>query len=138
LLAAVLSSFTIFAEKDITDDILNYTNKFRKSGGFPELIMRDELNEIARKHSTDMASGRAGFGHDGFSRRYAMAAKKIKGMKAFAENVAYGARSGEEVVELWKKSTGHRRNMLGRYTYTGIGIAKDRKGYIYYTQVFAD
>jgi uncharacterized protein YkwD len=51
--------------------------------------------------------------------------------------VAYGPTSGKEVVKQWKGSPGHRRNMLGKYKYIGIGIATDRRGHIYYTQVFA-
>lgn len=138
LLGTGLTSFTTFAEKSLTDDVLSATNKFRKSKGLYALTMQEDLNEIARKHSADMASGKTGFGHGGFNKRSSMAGKKINGMKNFAENVAYGARSGEEVVTMWKRSPGHRRNMLGKYKYIGIGTAKDRKGVIYYTQVFAD
>lgn len=98
--------------------------------------MRQELNSIAEKHSEDMAKGKVAFGHTGFEKRSAKANKEIKGMHRFAENVAYGASTAKEVVTLWKNSPGHRRNMLGPYKYIGIGIAKDRKGRIYYTQVF--
>lgn len=95
------------------------------------------LNTIARKHSEDMAGGRVGFGHEGFGKRNAMANRVIKHMHDFAENVAYGPTTGTAVVNLWKNSPGHRRNMLGHYKYIGIGVAKDRQGRIYYTQVFA-
>ena len=84
-----------------------------------------------------MAKGRVGFGHGGFARRDALARKKINGIHSFAENVAYGPTTGKQVVTMWKKSSNHRKNMLGRYKYIGIGIAKDRRGRIYYTQVFA-
>jgi len=77
--------------------------------------MNKDLNAIAQKHSEDMAKGRVGFGHSGFNHRYSLASKKIKGFKTFAENVAYGARSGKEAVTMWKNSSGHRRNMLGNY-----------------------
>ena len=99
--------------------------------------MMKDLNAIAQKHSEDMARGRVGFGHGGFDQRSAMANKAIKHLHGFAENVAYGASTGKQVVTLWKNSPGHRRNMLGRYKYIGIGVAKDRQGQIYYTQVFA-
>jgi uncharacterized protein YkwD len=102
------------------------------------LIRRDDLNAIAQKHSENMARGRVGFGHSGFNERFNQASKMIKGFKAFAENVAYGPRSGKEAVVMWKNSPEHRRNMLGRYRYIGIGAAKDRRGVIYYTQVFAN
>jgi uncharacterized protein YkwD len=132
-----LVSFTRAGE-DIIKDILNYTNSFRTSRGLPELIDRDDLNAIAEKHSADMASGRVDFGHDGFEQRQQQAKAKLTTIRAFAENVAYGAKSGEEVVTLWKNSLGHRRNMLGKYKYVGIGTATDSRGRIYYTQIFAD
>ena len=84
-----------------------------------------------------MARGAVGFGHEGFGHRNNMANKIIKHMHGFAENVAYGPTTGKAVVDLWKNSPGHRRNMLGPYKYIGIGIAKDGQGRIYYTQVFA-
>jgi uncharacterized protein YkwD len=118
-------------------DVLSQTNQFRKSKGLPGLIIRDDLNAIAQKHSSDMARGRVGFGHSGFEKRNALASKKISPMRSFAENVAFGASTGKEVVTMWKNSSGHRKNMLGRFKYIGIGTAKDRQGRIYYTQVFA-
>lgn len=123
---------------DVVQEILEETNDFRKSNDCPALIMRDDLNAIAQKHSADMASGRVGFGHDGFDRRQQQVKASLKTLRAFAENVAYGARSGKEVVEMWKNSSGHRRNMLGNYRYIGIGVATDYRGRIYYTQVFAN
>lgn len=133
-----LVSFSRAGGGDIITDILNYTNSFRASRGMPELINREDLNAIAQKHSADMAAGRVSFGHDGFEQRQQQAKAKLTTIRAFAENVAYGAKSGEEVVTLWKNSAGHRRNMLGKYKYVGIGTATDSRGLIYYTQIFAD
>ncbi|MGZ8559725.1 MAG: CAP domain-containing protein [Chitinophagaceae bacterium] len=131
-----LISFSPVFNSKLVDDVLSQTNKFRRSKGLPALIIRDELNEIAQKHSADMARGRVRFGHGGFAKRNAMAKKKISPLNSFAENVAYAATSAKEVVTMWKNSSGHRRNMLGRYKYIGIGTAKDKRGRIFYTQVF--
>ncbi|MBC7887669.1 MAG: CAP domain-containing protein [Ferruginibacter sp.] len=122
---------------NLVQDVLIQTNNFRRTKGLPALIIRNELNEIARQHSANMARGRVGFGHGGFERRNALAKGKIRTINSFAENVAYGATSGKAVVSMWKNSSGHRRNMLGRYKYIGIGTAKDSQGRIFYTQVFA-
>lgn len=121
---------------NLVNNILSLTNQFRKSQGLPPLMMKQQLNALAQKHSADMARGRVGFGHAGFGKRDAKATREIKGLHSFAENVAYGATSAKEVVTMWKNSPGHRRNMLGNYKYIGIGTAKDRKGQIYYTEVF--
>ncbi|RYZ20068.1 MAG: CAP domain-containing protein, partial [Chitinophagaceae bacterium] len=55
-----------------------------------------------------------------------------------AENVAFGASTGEDVVNMWKNSAGHRNNMLGKFSRIGIGVARDKKGQLFYTQVFSD
>lgn len=119
----------------LDEDVFRMTNNFRKSKGLNSLVMIKDLNEIARKHSEDMAKGRRAFGHGGFEQR----SRKIRLIfksATIAENVAYGSRSAGEVVAMWKRSDGHRRNMLGNYKYTGIGTAKDRRGTLYYTQIF--
>ncbi len=131
-----LTAFAPASDTNLVEDVLSQTNKFRRSKGLPVLIIRKELNEIAQKHSSDMARGRVGFGHSGFDKRYSQARKKIKFLNHFAENVAYGATSGKHVVTMWRNSAGHRRNMLGHFKYIGIGTAKDRRGRIFYTQVF--
>lgn len=137
LLFFSLSSFSPVPRNSLVEDILSHTNKFRKSKGLSALIINADLNAIAEAHSINMAKGRVGFGHSGFNKRYAMAKRKIVGFTGFAENVAYGVDTGKEVVTMWKNSTPHRRNMLGRYKYIGIGTAKDKRGRIFYTQVFA-
>ncbi len=134
--ALLLLTSSIPTKDALKEDVLKYTNQFRKSHGLPALVMRDDLNAIARKHSEDMARGRRSFGHGGYNQREAQVQKLIKPFYAMGENVAYGAGSGKEVVSLWKTSTGHRRNMLGNYKYIGIGTARDRRGLIYYTQIF--
>jgi uncharacterized protein YkwD len=121
----------------LTEDVLKYTNQFRRSKGLKNLEMREDLNAIARKHSEDMASGRCRFGHDGYNIRVSKIKKMIKPCDGFiGENVAYGARTGKEVFDIWKNSKAHRANMLGDYEYIGIGTASNRKGVIYYTQIF--
>jgi len=132
-----LISFSPNKNANIVHDVLNQTNQFRKSKGLSQLIMLNELNAIAQKHSADMAMGRTGFGHGGFAQRNVMANDRVRHLHSFAENVAYGPTSGKQVVTMWKNSPGHRRNMLGHYKYIGIGIAKDSHGRIFYTEYFA-
>lgn len=138
-LSLFLLLFSFFSNaQSIREDVLKYTNEFRRSKGLPALEMKDGLNKLAQEHSSNMAKGKTGFGHDGFQQRQQAAHKFLPSVNAFAENVAYGATSGKEVVGGWKRSSGHRRNMLGKYKYIGIGVAKDKKGTLYYTQVFVN
>lgn len=120
----------------LNEEVLKYTNKFRQSKGLPVLEMRDDLNEIARRHSENMAKGKCSFGHSGFDERELQVQKIIQPFYAMAENVAEGPSTGKEVVAMWKKSPEHRENMLGNYKYIGIGTASDTHGAIYYTEIF--
>lgn len=133
-----LVSFISGSKNDIAGDVITYTNQFRKANGLNKLESNDVLSAIAQKHSENMASGKVRFGHDGFSNRNAAAQKEIASLRYFAENVAYGVSSGKEAVDLWKNSSGHRKNMLGRFTQIGIGIARDKQGRIFYTQIFSN
>src|SRR5688572_24897823 len=94
-------------EDELTKDILKQTNKFRKSQGLEELEMKDKFNDIAKKHSEDMAKGRRSFGHAGFNQRSNEVGKVYK-YTSISENVAYGADDAKEAVEMWKNSPGHR------------------------------
>lgn len=129
-------SFLPAQQTDLVNDIFKHTNQFRKSNGKTSLLLKDDLNEIAHKHSSDMASGRKSIGHGGFQQREALIRRKLNTIGIIGENVAYGANTAKEVVTLWKNSPDHRKNMLGNYKYIGIGTASDRKGNIYFTQIF--
>ena len=129
-------SFLPVHQSDLVNDIFKHTNQFRKSNGKSSLLLRDDLNEIARKHSAEMASGKKKLGHGGFQQREALIRRKFNTSGIIGENVAYGAESAKEVVTLWKNSPDHRKNMLGNYKFIGIGTASDRKGNIYFTEIF--
>ena len=135
--ALFVFSAAVSPANQLANDVLKYTNEYRRSKGLKELIMKDDLNSLARKHSEDMASGRLSLGHSGYDQRAAKV-KKIYDTWMVAENVAYGARDAKEVFSLWKKSSGHRKNMLGNYKYIGIGTAKNKRGVIYYTEIFVN
>lgn len=134
ILLVTLTSFST-QPFDLTNDVFMYTNKFRQSKKLSPLIIREDLNAIAKKHSQEMANGKTDFGHDGFNKRQKQVEKIFKSCSV-AENVAYGTIDGKEAVIMWEKSPGHRKNLLGNYKYVGIGVAKDRNGANYYTQIF--
>ena len=137
LLAAFLTAFTPGSETPLVNDVHFHTNAFRELNGLKPLQLDHGLSELAQKHSQKMGSGEVSFGHSGFDQRYDLALKTHPTWRSFAENVAYGQTTALEVVESWKKSRGHRKNMLGNYSFIGIGIATSKSGTIYYTQIFA-
>ncbi|HAN76634.1 MAG TPA: CAP domain-containing protein [Bacteroidales bacterium] len=116
------------------EEVLVYVNEYRASNGKPKLAMNEFMRGQCRDHSTKMASGATSFGHDGFDERTDLIWAQV-GSGAIAENVAYNYSGAREAVNQWINSTGHRENMLGDYTLTGIGIYKTGNQ-IYFTQMF--
>ncbi len=116
--------------------ILRYVNEHRRSLGLSSLEFYAEANRQAFQHSKDMANGQTSFGHEGFDQRMQVIKNKSGWITASAENVAYGQLSAREVVKGWLNSPGHKKNIEGNYRFTGIGLYKDRKGVIFFTQIF--
>ena len=117
-------------------DILKYVNEDRLALGLSALQMNEMESSLATKHSQDMSIGKVKFGHDGFNAR-AKAIQKTLGSTEVGENVAEGSMTAREVVDGWLHSPGHKKNIEGNFTLTGIGYATDKKGNIYFTQIFS-
>src|SRR5688572_16228868 len=96
-----LVSFSSPSESSLVDDVLKYTNQFRKSKGLPQLVLHKDMSAIAQKHSESMAKGKTRFGHGGFQKRESQIKNIIAEAQRFAENVAYGSTSGKDVVDGW-------------------------------------
>jgi uncharacterized protein YkwD len=57
--------------------------------------------------------------------------------RAYGENIAWGGKTGREVVEGWMDSKVHRDNVLKpEYADIGVGVARNKKGEPYWVQVF--
>jgi len=92
--------------------------------------------EQANMHSQNMASKKVPFGHDGFADRIAAIRAALGSSGSAAENVAAGYGSAAAVVNGWLGSAGHRANIEGNSTRTGVSAVKSGDGVWYYTQVF--
>ena len=117
-------------------DILRYVNAHRRSKGLKPLQANSFISSVALEHSRDMLARRTPFGHEGFRTRIDRIKKHFGALHVAAENVASGPMSAREVVDGWLHSPGHRRNIEGDFTFTGIGLAKRGDGMIYFTQIF--
>jgi uncharacterized protein YkwD len=123
---------------ELVEIIHKEVNEFRRSHGLKPLELNPIISAQALAHSTRMARNRESISHRGFDLRMKEIRKKLAFRNA-AENVAtnFGYEDpGSRAVEGWKNSPGHRKNMLGDFTLTGIGIARSGHGAYYYTQIF--
>jgi uncharacterized protein YkwD len=121
---------------DISREILFFVNEFRRSKGLPALQANSYISSVALGHSRDMLTGKSPFGHDGFRQRIDRISSRLGKLHVAAENVASGPMDAREVVDGWLQSPGHRRNIMGDFQLTGIGVAEAANGMIYFTQIF--
>ena len=114
-------------------------NQERVRRGLPALTRLEALDLEARHHSKAMATGRARFSHRGFDDRAARI-RGVAAVSAVGENLSqsrHHADPAAAAVEQWLASRAHRRNLLGDYDLTGVGVARARDGSVFITQLFA-
>ena len=129
--AAVTSTTTM------ESDIVFWTNHQRVKAGCKALTVNGSLTKAGRVHSAWMARtgtfSHVGNGGSTFDARIRSAGYS----KPSAENIAWGYRSGSDVVNAWMKSPGHRTNMLNCASKTvGVGAVYAANGNPYFTQDF--
>jgi uncharacterized protein YkwD len=121
--------------------VIDQTNQFRRAEGRNATVPNAQLTASAREFAEFMARTDR-YGHEADGREPAQRAK-AHGYDycMVAENIAYEYSSAgfttqelaQELVDGWKHSPGHRRNMLdGTATETGVAIAQSPRSERYY------
>jgi uncharacterized protein YkwD len=119
-------------------DVLAHVNRHRREHGLDALAPDARVDREARAHSVAMATHAVPVGHAGFDDRV-HALRRLTQSRRFAENVAVNRGYGDpasEAVRGWLASRGHRQNIEGPYQATGVGVASDAAGNVYFTQIF--
>lgn len=137
------SSASVIAANNVNLDelkqaVFQKVNEYRVSQNLSPLKLNSTMSQLSQQHSQNMATGKVPFSHEGAEQRFEKISNTISYQK-IAENVGYNSgysNPAEQVVEGWIKSDGHRKNMLGDYNLTGIGVAKNPEGEYYFTQIF--
>lgn len=116
-------------------DILNLVNIHRESIGQEALIPMAIISSTASTHTEYMIAV-GSVNHDNFASRQEKLVSQA-GAKSVGENVAYGYKTAETVVNAWLESPTHRaliENM--NYTHFGISTEASETGSNYFTQMF--
>ncbi|MGE5614052.1 MAG: SafA/ExsA family spore coat assembly protein [Bacillota bacterium] len=120
------------------NEVIRLVNVERARAGLPALKTNWQLSRVARYKSADMAN-RGYFSHTSptYGSPFRMMESFGLRFSAAGENIAYGQRTPAEVMRDWMNSPGHRNNILSRnYTEIGVGLAKNKNGVCYWTQMF--
>jgi uncharacterized protein YkwD len=131
---------------EVTSLVIDQTNAFRRAQGARSTAQNATLAATAREFA-DFMAGTDRYGHEADGRKPSQRATTHGYAYCMvSENIGYqyssvGFRSGEladRLVDAWKRSPGHRRNMLEPdVTETGVAIAQSpRTGRYYAVQMF--
>ncbi len=93
--------------------VFDLTNQQRTQQGLSPLSLNLTLNDVAEKHSQDMAT-RNYFSHQGLDGSQPWDRMRADGYNysRAAENIAFGQPTPQDVVTAWMNSPGHRQNIL--------------------------
>ena len=119
------------------NEVAKLVNAERARAGLPALKVNWQLSRVARYKSADMAN-KGYFSHQ--SPTYGTPFQMM-------ENLAFAFRPPVKTLRMdkehrrshedWMNSPGHRNNILSRsYTEIGVGLAKNKNGVCYWTQMF--
>ena len=108
-------------------------NARRADAKLPPLVAEPKLTAAATDHAKEMAKlGK--MTHDGADGSTASQRVERAGyvFRTTGENVAYGQKTVEEVMDAWMNSPGHKKNILGDFTQIGVGVAPAADGTLYW------
>ena len=125
--------------KKIADEVIKYTNSYRKNVNAKALTYDEKLSIVATIRVIEIAYYDK-FDHvrpNGLSFSSVIRDLNID-YNYCGENIAYGYIDSKEVSEAWKESKGHYENMINTH-YTKIGIGYyEYNNTIYWAQIFSD
>ncbi len=111
--------------------VVTLVDRERAAVGLPGLRASTCASGFAQRWSQQMATSGV-FEHQSLAPMLTGCAARGAG-----ENIAYGARTPEELMSMWMASPGHRANILRpSFTHLGVGLARSASGRVYATQDF--
>lgn len=120
------------------NEVIRLVNVERTKRGLQPLKANWELSRVARLKSQDMAN-KGYFSHQSptYGSPFNMMENFGIRFSSAGENIAYGQKTPAQVMTAWMNSPGHKANILSpSYTEIGVGLAKNKNGVPYWTQMF--
>ncbi len=124
-------------KKSFELQIIDLCNSTRVKNNLNALNYSMMATQSSRKHSKDMMVNNY-FDHINLNKQTPFDRMKEEGIiyTGAGENIAAGQVNAIYAHEAWMNSLGHRKNILGKYSYIGVGITCGGHYNIYYTQNF--
>lgn len=132
----VLSAAINASTSDYANQVAALVNKERAANGLNPVKMSPQLSQAADVRAVEIKQNFSHTRPDGTSCFTAITDMGIT-YQSVAENIAYGQKNPEAVMDAWMNSSGHRANILNKnMEYIGVGVNYEN-GVYYWTQFFA-
>lgn len=129
-------------EDSVTDNsyaaqVVRLVNEERAKAGLSALTVDSGLEAAGLVRAREIVTSFSHTRPDGSSFATAIREQGVS-YRGAGENIAWGQKSPEAVVEAWMNSEGHRANILNKnFTRIGVGHYQNANGTNYWVQLFA-
>lgn len=118
------------------EQVVNLVNQERTNRGLTPLTLDNSIKSAAQVRAKEIEISFAHTRPNGSSFSTVLSEQGVS-FRGAGENIAYGQRSPEEVMQGWMNSSGHRANILNaNYTKIGVGYYQNSRGVNYWSQLF--
>ena len=117
-------------------EVVRLVNQEREKAGLSPLTVNAQAAEAAQVRAGEIEYLFSHTRPDGTSFVTALQEAGVS-YRGAGENIAYGQKTPEQVMEGWMNSQGHRANILNpNFTAIGVGHYQNSRGVSYWTQLF--
>lgn len=123
-------------QSEFAKRVVELVNKEREKAGLKALSIDKKTTAAANVRAREIKQS---FSHTRPNGSSFSSALKEQGVsyRGSGENIAWGQKTPEQVMEGWMNSAGHRANILNeKFTSIGVGYYQDASGVNYWTQLF--
>lgn len=116
--------------------ILNLVNEERAKAGLSSVKLDTNITAAANVRAVEIKESFSHTRPDGSSFSTALKEQGVS-YRGSGENIAWGQKSPEQVMNAWMNSDGHRANILNQnFKNIGVGYYQDANGVNYWVQLF--
>ena len=127
------SEFIVENNDAMSNEILAIINDYRATLNLPPFSQHNLAKEEALDHTAYMIVNNK-VSHDNFFQRSDYL--RANGADAVSENVAFGYRTAQAVVDGWLNSPDHKEAIESDFTHSGISVAQTESGVNFFTHIF--
>ena len=124
------------SNKTYTQQVVDLVNAERAKAGLAPLTIDANVEKAANVRANEIQTSFEHVRPNGSSFSTALREQSVN-FQGAGENIAWGQKTPEEVMNAWMNSAGHRANILNKnFTHIGVGNLQNSAGTQYWVQLF--